>query len=211
MRMLAVAMNGIPFKTLPDQAWPESFYWWMDFVGSFLTFTKPQVRIGQAGRPGNDIAIMGDISGQHADLIRGDSGVMLVAHSETTVNGKSGDNFLLHNGDRIKMRTVEMLYHQPVPWCSTARLQLISKHRLPLAMDAILLLGSTCVVGPRTDAHIRTNAQGSLIISWYQGRPWVRGPGSLKIDGKDYEGVGPLTPTSEVRSPWGFFRWEPRK
>lgn len=189
--------------------WPASFHWWIDSVGGFLTFTKPIVKIGQIGEEDNDIAIMGDLSRHHAELRRSDNGVLLIAHADTTVNGVKANTFLLKHGDKIKMRSVEFAVHQPIPACSTIKLTLTSRHRMPLALDGVILLGETCVLGPRPDAHVRTPWQDSLFVNWSKDRFWLRGPGTLKIDGKEYRDYGPLEPTSNVIGKWGAFRWEP--
>jgi hypothetical protein len=193
-----------------NQHWPGTFHWWIDSVGGYLTFTKPVIRIGQAGCDDNDVGILADISGRHAELRRGKTGPILLAFGDTTVNGAEGSGFLLRDGDRIRMRSVELIYHQPLAWSSTSRLEIVSRHRLPLALDGIVMLGDTCIVGPRRDAHLPAPTwESSIFINWHKDRYWVRGPEALKIDGKEYTGWGPLSPTSEVEGFWGTFRWEP--
>lgn len=189
--------------------WPESFHWWIDAVGSYLVFTKSNIRIGQAGVDGNDIAILGDLSGRHAELVIGSSGVVLLANGATKVNGIEGESFLLKDGDRIRMRSVELTYHRPLPWTQTSRLEVTSGHRLPMSMDGIILLGETCTLGPRREAVVQTNWPASLHLNRYQGRYWVRGPSELTIDGRATDGHGPLRPNSSIEGPWGVFRWEP--
>lgn len=198
-----------PVTSRKASGWPGTFHWWIDAVGGYLVFTKPEVRIGQCGESGNDVGLLADISGRHAELRRSPSGLLLLSFGDTTVNGREGSGFLLHDGDKIRMRSVEMTYHQPLPWSSTARLEITSRHRLPLSVDGILLLGETCIVGPRRDAHVPAPWDASVFVNWHNGRYWIRSPGDLKIDGQDYPGWGPLEPTSEVQGFWGTFRWEP--
>jgi hypothetical protein len=187
----------------------NAFHWWIDAVGSYLVFTKPSIRIGQAGFAENDVAILGDLSSHHADLLVGSSGAVLVARAPTSVNGAAGESFLLKDGDRIRMRSVEMIYRRPVAWSQTSRLELASRHRLPRSMDAIILLGETASVGPRSDAVVRTHWGATIRLNRYQGRYWVRGPEDLKVDGRPTGGNAPLNPDSRIEGPWGCFRWEP--
>jgi hypothetical protein len=187
----------------------DAMHWWIDAVGGYLTFAKSTIRIGHAGDERNDIPILADISGFHAELRRGKSGIVLAAMADTEVNGKTGEAFLLRHGDKIRLKGVELTYHQPVPWSLTARLELTSAHRLPLALDGIVLLGETCILGPRRDAHIHADWKSSVFVNWYQGRYWVRGPGKITIDGRTFDGWGPVEPTSRVQGAWGAFRWEP--
>lgn len=189
--------------------WPNAFHWWIDAVGSFLVYTKERIRIGQAGTPGNDIAILGDVRAHHADLMVGSTGTVLVPHGQAQVNGKGGDSFLLRHGDKIQLRTVELTYWQPQAWSRTARLELTSRHRLSTSMDGVILLGETAQLGPASDAIIRTNWAHPLFLNWYQRRYWVRSEEDLSVDGRPAEGCAGIEPNSRIEGPWGSFRWEP--
>ena len=191
--------------------WPDRLHWWIDSVGGFLVLTNSVIRIGQAGSADCDLPILGDISSFHAEFRRGESGIILAPHAETTVNGKTASGYLLKDGDRIRMRSVEMVFRQPIAWSTTARLDLTSGHRLPLSLDGVLLLGETCVLGPGRDAHVRTAWKRSIHVNWYRQSYWIRCGDPITIDGRQVEGYGPLLPTSEVRGEWGSFQWEPER
>ena len=189
--------------------WPEAYYWWLDAVGSYLVFAKTQIRIGQAGTAGNDISILGDLRSCHAELLIGSAGAVLVAKGETTVNGQAGESFLLHHGDRIQLRAVELQYFQPQTWSRTARLVVSSRHRLQTSVDGIILLGETAVIGPRADAIIQTEWEHPLFLNWYQNGYWIRGEGDWMVDGKRSHGCAALKPDSQIEGSRGGFRWEP--
>lgn len=191
----------------PD--WPDALLWWIDAVGGYLTFLQPTVRIGHIGERSNDVAILGDLSSRHAEIQRADQGHLLIAHSETTVNDRPGSRFLLKDGDHLRMRTVEWIYRQPVRWSTTARLSLMSQHRLPRGLDGIVLLGRTCLLGPGTDAHLPTDWDTKVYLTWGAGGYWVRGDEPLTVDGRIESGWTRLGPRSEVEGPWGSFRWRP--
>jgi hypothetical protein len=188
---------------------PDAFLWWIDAVGGYLTLTKERVQIGNAGNRRNDIAIMGDLSSQHAELLSEAQGTVLIAHAETTVNDKPGSSFVLKNGDRVRLRAVEMTFHQPLAWSRTARLEISSRHRLPLSLDGVVLLGETCILGSRREAHIPAPCDGPVCVTWHRDQYWLRGPGDLAIDDKVYPGWGPLSGSSRAAGSWGAFRWEP--
>ena len=190
---------------------PDAFHWWIDAVGGFLTFTRDRVQIGNIGNARNDVAVMGDLSSQHVELLREAQGWVVIAHADTRVNEKLGTSFLLKDGDKIAMRAVEWRFHQPLSWSRTARLELTSRHRLPRGMDGVLLLSDTCVLGSRKGAHISAPWDTPVAISWHRGQYWLRGPGDLSIDGKIHQGWGPLGESSHVRATWGSFRFEPGK
>lgn len=195
--------------TVIQKTWPAASYWWIDAVGGYLTFTKPRVMIGQPGNPGVDLPILADLSSRHAEIVRGQEGLVLVPLAETRVNGQTGTGFLLKDGDRITMRKVELTYRQPLAWCSTARLEMTSRHRMPLSLDGIILLGETCLIGPAPDAHVPAPWLETVYLRWSRQRYWIKTAGPLLIDGKKCAGGGPLEPNSRVEGPWGSFRWEP--
>ena len=74
---------------------------------------------------------------------------MLQAHHASFVNGKPvTDQAVLRDGDVIRLgSTVELEFRQPSPVSATARLAIVSRHRLPLAVDGVLLMAETCIVG----------------------------------------------------------------
>ena len=187
----------------------QAFHWWIDAVGGYLAFAGDRVQVGNAGNPQNDLAILGDLSRHHAELLQEAPGTVLIAHAETTVNGVAGSSFLLKDGDRIKMRSVELLYRRPLAWSRTARLTILTKHRLPLALDGVVLLSETCILGAGRDAHIPAPWDGQVCVTWHRGQYWLRGPGDLDIDGTNHPGWGPLGNSARVRAAWGKFRWEP--
>lgn len=215
--MTCMAKGSPPTKGPDGVEWPRASHWWIDAVGGYLALrgsvtTRPAdrrpVRIGQAGHD-NDVRILGDLSACHAELVQSPSGTILRALGPTQVNGKAGMEFLLRDQDRIRLRSVELLYRRPVPWTTTARLEIASPHRLQWAIDGILLLGDLCVLGPGRDAHIRTAWPNPVYLSWHHDRYWIRAEGHMEIDGTPCEGCGPLSPASQVNGSWGSFRFEP--
>ena len=71
------------------------------------------------------------------------------------MNSKPTAKATLHPGDRVTLGTAcQFLFQTPVPVSTTARLDLISGHRLPLSIDGILLMAETVVIGPGPAAHV---------------------------------------------------------
>jgi hypothetical protein len=62
---------------------------------------------------------------------------------------------VLATGDRVTLgATCQFLFHKPVSVSSTARLELTSGHRLPVAVDGVLLMGNELMLGPGPNAHV---------------------------------------------------------
>ena len=126
------------------------FLLWVDAVGGYLVCMDDQIVLGRAGADSNaDVPLMGDLSRNHATLVRDGDGYVLQAHHATFVNGKAvAEQAVLRDGDVIRLgSTVELEFRQPSPVSATARLAIVSRHRLPLAVDGVLLMAETCIVG----------------------------------------------------------------
>src|SRR5205823_4572175 len=103
-----------------------------------------------------DIPLFADVSRVHAAVIRdSEGGYVLEATRPLMVNGKAVERTLLHNSDRITMGTsCQLQFRQPVPVSASARLDLVSGHRLPLTVDGVLLMADNLVLGPGPQAHV---------------------------------------------------------
>ena len=189
-------------------AWPRAVFWWIDAVGGYRVFLEPPVTIGQMGA-GAELELMANVSARHAELRWGVGGAVLTAREDAAVNGKPGNTFLLRDRDKIKLRDVEFNYRRPIAWSSTGVLSLASRHRMPLALDGIVLMGETCVVGDRADAHIRSRWTPPVTLQRQADGLWVFAPGAFQVDGEPARDRAKLTPRSEVRGSWGSFRFEP--
>ena len=143
------------------------FLLWVDAVGGYLVCLDDRIVLGRAGPDSHaDIPLMGDLSRNHATLLRNGEGYLLQAHHASFVNGKPVvDQAVLHDGDVIRLgSTVELEFRQPSPVSATARLSIVSRHRLPLAVDGVLLMAETCIVGEaprRTSRPPRSRTRSS--------------------------------------------------
>src|ERR1019366_4319544 len=107
---------------------------------------------------------------QHATLARDGEGYVIRAIKPTFVNGKSVTTAPLKDGDVIRLgSTVELEFRQPSPVSTTARLQVISRHRLPLSVDGVILMAETCIVGDSKQAHILAPGQANPVVLYRQG------------------------------------------
>src|SRR5207244_12976345 len=132
------------------------FLLWIDGIGGYLLCLGNRVTLGQAAPDGCvDIPLYADISRMHAALTRDAEGYLLEALRTVQVNSRPVDRALLRAGDRITLgNSCQLHFRQPVPVSATARLDLVSGHRLPLAVDAVLLMAETLVLGPGPQAHV---------------------------------------------------------
>ena len=164
------------------------FLLWVDGVGGYLVCMDDRIVLGRAGPDSHaDIPLMGDLSRNHATLLRNGEGYLLQAHQASFVNGKPVvDQVVLHDGDVIRLgSTVELEFRQPSPVSATARLSIVSRHRLPLAVDGVLLMAETCIVGGAAQAHIPAPAIAEPVVLYRQaGALWCRAAGAFDVDGR---------------------------
>lgn len=139
-----------------DQLPPRRFLLWIDGVGGYLVCMSARVSIGQATPEACvDIPLFADVSRLHGYLTRDHEGYLLEAVRPMVVNGNKVEKALLQDGDRITLGQVcQLQFHQPVAVSATARLTLASGHRLGQAVDGVILMAETCVLGPAPDAHV---------------------------------------------------------
>ncbi len=189
------------------------FLLWVDAVGGYLVCLDDRIVLGRAGPDSHaDIPLMGDLSRSHATLVRNGEGYLLKAHQASFVNGKPVvDQVVLRDGDVIRLgSTVELEFRQPSPVSATARLSIVSRHRLPLAVDGVLLMAETCIVGDALQAHIPAPALKSPVVLYRQaGTLWCRAEGAFDVDGRTCASRAPLTLQSSVLGDGFSFSLEP--
>jgi hypothetical protein len=189
------------------------FLLWVDAVGGYLVCLDDCIVLGRAGSDSHaDVPLMGDLSRNHATLTRNGEGYLLQAHHASFVNGKPvGDQAVLHDGDVIRLgSTVELEFRQPSPVSATARLSILSRHRLPLAVDGVLLMAETCIVGEAPQSHILASALKNPVVLYRQaGALWCRAVGAFDVDGRTCASRAPLTLQSSVLGDGFSFSLEP--
>lgn len=188
------------------------FILWVDGVGGFLVCQGNVVTLGQA-TPGCtvDVPILGDLSRQHATIVRDGEGYLIRSDRDLAINGRAARQATLRDGDVIRLgRSVDLKFTMPCPVSGTARLELVSRHRLHLSLAGILLMADTCVLGASGQTHVQVPESTGQIVLYRQGdRLNCRGDGVLEIDGQSHEGRGALRCTSRVIAGDFSFSLEP--
>ena len=172
------------------------FLLWVDAVGGYLVCLDDEIAIGRAGPDSTaDVPIMGDLSRNHATLRRDGENYVIRAVHPTFVNGRKVDSAPLKDGDVIRLgSTLELEFHQPSPVSSTARLAVVSRHRFPMAVDGVLLMAETCLIGSHPQSHVKApNLPGSVVLYRQGTSLGCRAPGTFEVDGRPSTSRAPLT------------------
>jgi tetratricopeptide (TPR) repeat protein len=179
----------------------KRFLLWIDGVGGYLVCLGNRVTLGQATPDATvDVPIFADVSRLHATLTRDTEGYLLESSRALQVNGQPLGKALLHSGDRVTLGSCcQIQFHQPVPISASARLDLVSGHRLKLAVDAVLLMADTLVLGPGPQAHVvMSELEQPVVLFRTKEGLGIRAGGKMSIDGHECLQRGTLGPTSAV-------------
>jgi hypothetical protein len=161
---------------------------WVDAVGGYLVTLKDEIMLGQAvPDPGTDISIQADVSRRHARIQRVGEDYLIQPLAVVTVGGSPIVKATpLADGDEIGLgSSVRLQFRKPHPLSNTARLDLITGQRLQPAVDAVILMGETCLLGPANNNHICCDHwDDSVVLSrGDEGKLKYRAGERLDIDG----------------------------
>jgi tetratricopeptide (TPR) repeat protein len=180
---------------------PQAYHLWIDGVGGYLVCLGNRVTLGQATPESTvDVPLLADVSRLHATVTRDSEGYLLQAARPVRVNGKMVEKTLLRNGDRVTLgHCCQLQFRQPVPVSTSARLDLVSGHRLRLAVDGVLLMADTLVLGPGQQVHVNMpELKQPLILFRHKNGLGIRVTGTMKINGQSVRERGVLEPGANV-------------
>jgi len=179
----------------------EKFLLWVDGVGGFLICLTPRVVLGHAALDSDvDVPILADVSRQHAAIERDAHGYFLEAMRAVQVNQKAVTKTVLHAGDQITLgRSCQFVFTQAVPVSASARLDLVSGHRLWRALQGVLLMAETVVLGPGSQSHVRVpELKQPMVLFRQRSGLAVRYPGKLWVNDQPVIDRCDLTPGLRV-------------
>ncbi len=177
---------------------------WIDGVGGYLICLTNRVTLGQAtGDAPVDVPLLADVSRMHATLSRDSEGYLIEAARPVLVNGQSQTRATLHPGDRVTLGTsCQFLFQKPVPISSSAKLEMVSGHRLPLSVGAVLLMADSLVLGGGSQVHVPIpDRSESLVLFRHKDGLGLRCPGDFTIDGKRCKDKGVLGIQAAAQGP----------
>jgi hypothetical protein len=214
---VTVAVRGVPEENEvapsdPGSGEPQKFFLWIDGVGNFLICLGSRLVLGQAGAGQNvDIPLVADVSRLHATLSRDGEGYLLEAVRPVQVNGQPVTRVLLKANDRITLGSAcQLQFRLPAPVSTSARLDLVSGHRLPLSMDGVLLMGDTLVLGAGPQVHVAIpDLTDPVVLFRHKDGLGVRHKGTLTINGQRTQEKSLLQASATVTGDSFAFAVEP--
>lgn len=175
------------YPAAPTEPPRQRFLLWIDGVGGYLVCLDNRVTLGQATTDTYvDIPLFADVSRNHATITRDSEGYVVEAARALRVNGQATAKALLCNTDRITLGSAcQIQFRQPVPVSASARLDLVSGHRLQLAVDGVLLMADTLVLGPGTHVHVAIpDLKDQIVLFRTKDGLGIRHAGEFQVDGR---------------------------
>jgi hypothetical protein len=166
---------------------PYRFLLWIDGVGGYLVCLGSRVSLGQATAEAPvDVPLFADVSRQHATITRDAEGYLLETMRPVQVNMQPVERALLRPNDRVTLGTCcQMVFRQPAAVSSTALLDLVSGHRLPMALDGVLLMADTLILGPGPQVHVAVpGLKQPVVLFRHKDGLGVRCVGGLTVNGQ---------------------------
>jgi hypothetical protein len=183
---------------------PRRLLLWIDGVGGYLICLTNRVTLGQAtGDAPVDVPLLADVSRMHATLSRDAEGYLIEAARPVLVNGLAQTRATLRPGDRVTLgASCQFLFQKPVPVSGSAKLEMVSGHRLPLSVSAVLLMADSLVLGPGSQVHVSIpDRKEALVLFRHKDGIGIRCPGDFSIDGKRCKDKGVLGTQAAAQGP----------
>lgn len=207
--MLSFLAN--PFVT-PGEAAPQHLLW-IDRVGCWMLLLKPEVTIGGAGGHSEpaDIALVAQLSRRHATITREGECYVLKAHAPVSIGGRQvHDRIDLHDGYELQLgQSVRVRFRLPTVMSGSARLEFASDHRPKHAVEGIVLMEETCLLGPHDDNHVVCPGWTNNVVLYRKnGQVWCKSRDELYIAGQSAFPTGAIPSGAVVQGKDFRFRVE---
>jgi len=174
---------------------------WIDEVGGFLICLGEEVVLGQPSAAGADIPLLADLSRQHATIRREGESYVLTPIHRVNVDGRvlAGPT-VLTEGSLIELGdSVRLKFHRPHALSATAVLTIESHHKTEPAVDGIVFMSESCIMGPQSQSHIRCQSWTYDLVLFRRGDSLqFRTSANVEVDGEAAEQGATITGNCRV-------------
>jgi tetratricopeptide (TPR) repeat protein len=136
---------------------PPRLIAWIDAVGGYLLCLGDEISLGQPSPDGTtDVPILADLSRRHAVIRREGDAYVLTPVGPTAVDGRRlRDSIVLRDGQIITLgSSVQLKFRKPHALSGTAVLELATHHKTEPAVDGVILMSESCILGPQSSCHV---------------------------------------------------------
>ncbi|MEM8946666.1 MAG: hypothetical protein AAGD11_15945 [Planctomycetota bacterium] len=166
---------------------------WIDGIGGYLICLGDDIMLGQpvAGSRGAEIPILADLSRRHASIRREGEAYVIAPIHRVRIDGVElsgpqvlSDGVLIELGDSVKLR-----FRKPHALSGTAVLAIESNHKTDPAVDGIVLMSESCVLGSQPQSHISCRGwTDDLVLFRRDDTLQFRTAASVEVDGEPTTG-----------------------
>jgi hypothetical protein len=197
------ARNG-KAETVSERKACKRIVAWIDAVGGFLICLGDEIVLGQPSAEGGvDVPILGDLSRRHAVIRRDREAYVLTPLHPTSVDGQViSEPAILRDKAVIKLGdAVEFRFRKPHALSATAVLELVSHHRIEPAVDGIVLMSESCILGHQPHSHVRCRDWTGDLVLFRRGEDLLcRTQIPVEIDGQTCIGQAAVTANCRIES-----------
>lgn len=188
---------------------------WIDGVGGYLVCEGRSVTLGQAGGDSQvAVPLMADVSRKHATIVRDGEHYLLDPLRVCSVDGRRvaervrlGTDAELGLGAETRS-AVRLRFRVPHVCGLSARIDVVSEHRLRPHADGIVMLTDACVVGPSpaNHVHVLQASRTCVLFRRPDGTIVFRTAGSYDVDGRRATETSVVTRRSRIAAE--DFTWQ---
>jgi hypothetical protein len=177
---------------------------WIDAVGGYLICLGDEIVIGQPAADGSsDVPFLADLSRRHAIIRREGEAYVLSPLQRTFVDGRqTADSVVLRDKSTIKLGdSVELRFRKPHALSNTAVLEIVSHHKTEPAVDGIVLMSESCVLGPHPHSHVRCRDWTNDVVLFRRGAELMcRTQVPVEVDGQTCVGQALIAGNCRIES-----------
>jgi hypothetical protein len=193
------------------------FMLWIDGVGGYLVCEGRTITLGAPGEANVEVPIMADISRRHATIRRDGEHYLLDPLRPCLVEGRAiAKPARLGTAAELGLgadwnAAVRLRFRLPHAASMSARLDLVSGHRLRPHADGVVLLADTCLVGPAASCHVVAPGarRTSILCHRADGTIVFRTSGPYDVDGRRAEETSVVTRSSRIAADDFLWQLEP--
>jgi hypothetical protein len=195
-KVIPAAVAGRRKLVVPNDS-VKSYMLWIDGVGAWQLYVGSSFSIGAPTfeSRSSDIALMANISRQHATLHYNADQWSVTSEQPTSVSGREVKaSASIRSGDQLCLaERVKLGFRVPSVLSSSAVIDFESNHRPTHTVDGIILMVDHCLLGPRRDQHICCSDWPDVVVLYVQdGVLRCRSAIPLKVNGKPIFTSSPL-------------------
>jgi hypothetical protein len=198
------ALRGAKADTVSERKPGKRIVAWIDAVGAYLVCLGDEIVLGQPAPDGTvDVPFLADLSRRHAIIRRDGEAYVLTPLSRTTVDGQPAtESVVLRDKCVVKLGdSVELRFRKPHALSNTAVLENLSHHRTEPAVNGIVLMSESCILGPQPHSHVRCRGwEQDLVLFRRGGELMCRTHAPIEVDGQTCVGQAAVSGDCRIES-----------